>query len=415
MATTRDGAAWTVLVERLANEPLAALAAEVEISVSELERRLTLADPGGSALRAPWWPEAVRRVMGGASLRATARCFGTNPRRLRRGLARAGLRVGGVDVRASGVPALEAYAAVLGTVPDGEVAAQAGVPQEAVQGQRRRLGVAPFFPERAVPAETPPEPRPRPTGEPVAKPRPRAREGRRPARAEASAPQVIRRASPARMGRAGAGTLAPDAVPPKAAVPTLNKGGLPVLAPRSPETASGGERRRRRLVRPDRPDEPEGATGGSRPAASAASARHGAVRVVLAKEPTLEPRAAAPRPQPPAEEPAEARSAPRDGPSRPTAEPRGGRQTAPPGSPSPDAGGAGGAPPHRAEADGIEVAPAESVPARAETAWRVAVDGAVQPFVVFAPDLARAVALVARRLPETALRRVSVWEAGPLL
>ena len=301
MATTRDGAAWTVLVERLANEPLAALAAEVEISVSELERRLTLADPGGSALRAPWWPEAARRVMGGASLRATACCFGTNPRRLRRGLPGRGCGSVVWTFARRGFQPWSPTRPCWGQCP------MVRWPHRRVCRRRRCRGSVVGWASRPS-SPSVPSPTRRCRSRAPARRRPDREAapagagGRRPGRAEASAPQVIRRASPARMGRAGARTPAPapDAVPLKAAVPTLNKGG-PVLAPRSPETASGGERRRRRLVRPDRPDEPEGATGGSRPAASAASARHGAVRVVLAKEPTLELRAAAPRPQPLAE------------------------------------------------------------------------------------------------------------------
>jgi hypothetical protein len=63
---------------------------------------------------------------------------------LRRALAREGLRAGGRELRGRGDPALAPWRARLGTVPDAEIAREAHVAIEAVQGERRRLGVPPF-------------------------------------------------------------------------------------------------------------------------------------------------------------------------------------------------------------------------------------------------------------------------------
>ncbi len=137
----RDQAWWPEFCNRLRTEPMEQLARAYGQSYQALSVALNLADDGGPATEAAWWPEAVRRYQGGASLREISRLFGVNLRRLRRALARAGLRVSGEDLDDEGVPALVAMRDQLGKLPDGVIAERAGVPVEAVQGERRRLNV----------------------------------------------------------------------------------------------------------------------------------------------------------------------------------------------------------------------------------------------------------------------------------
>lgn len=94
----------------------------------------------------PSWPRALARLLAGESIRSIAATLGTNPRRLRRAFARAGVRVAGANVDRAGVPALSSFRARLGHEPDGRIAKEAGVTPQAVQGERRRLGIAPFKP-----------------------------------------------------------------------------------------------------------------------------------------------------------------------------------------------------------------------------------------------------------------------------
>jgi len=134
---------WRDFVSDLERRPLAALAARYRVSEAAALHALVASDPGGPAQEAPWWPEFLR-ARPNASLRALARQFGCEPRRLRRALAREGLRAGGRELGGRGDLALSAWRARLGTAPDAEIAREAGVAIEAVQGERRRLGVAPF-------------------------------------------------------------------------------------------------------------------------------------------------------------------------------------------------------------------------------------------------------------------------------
>ncbi len=94
----------------------------------------------------PAWPRALARLLAGESIRSIAATLGTNPRRLRRAFARAGVRVAGANVDRAGVPALSSFRARLGREPDGQIAKEAGVTPQAVQGERRRLGIGPFKP-----------------------------------------------------------------------------------------------------------------------------------------------------------------------------------------------------------------------------------------------------------------------------
>lgn len=139
-------------VARLQEESLARVCKEFR--VGEEEARADLSKWRGAADLAPWWPEALRRLGAGESIRAVARAFGTEPRRVRRGLARTGLRVGGSAPGPDGVAVLLPLRDRLGQVADGVLAREAGVIPEAVQGERRRLGVAAFHQTRATPRLT---------------------------------------------------------------------------------------------------------------------------------------------------------------------------------------------------------------------------------------------------------------------
>ncbi len=214
MASVRQGSWWEIFVRRLARESVTTLAPEFDSSIAELEKALSLADAGGSALDAPWWPEAVRRIQAGVSLRDTARSFGTNPRRLRRALARAGIRVGGANLGASGLPALAAFRDRLGQEPDTAIAAQAGVSTLAVQGERRRLGLSAFRPKGRV-RQSPPPPALPPQREAPAPARPLRPRGRFSGSDVAPADlQIIRRPGSARGGRSLPTAQAPAADAP---------------------------------------------------------------------------------------------------------------------------------------------------------------------------------------------------------
>lgn len=148
MHPLREHAWWPDFVCALVETPLDQLALEHGHDRHELEQALADAGAGLAATDTPWWPEAVRRIQSGAPLRHTARSFGTNPRRLRRGLARCGVRAGGVNLDGDGVAELQPLRERLGQEPDHHLAAEAGVTVEAVQGERRRLDIDPFRPRR---------------------------------------------------------------------------------------------------------------------------------------------------------------------------------------------------------------------------------------------------------------------------
>jgi len=138
---------WPELMGRVADESLADLADEYGVELASVEAGLAAELAEGPVTESVWWPEACRRIEAGGSLRQVARSFGTNPRRVRRGLARSGLRAGGRDLR-EGVPELRAHVNRLGKVPDVVIARDAGVSVEAVKGERRRLKIEAYRPAR---------------------------------------------------------------------------------------------------------------------------------------------------------------------------------------------------------------------------------------------------------------------------
>jgi hypothetical protein len=144
------------LREALERAPLDDVAAARGVAPEALRAMLVEAGRDVAAQDAPWWPEA-RRLLATSSLRAVARAFDTEPRRIRRALARLGLRVAGEALDGRGVAVLAR--APLGRVADDRLARDAGVIPEAVAGERRRRGIAPYRPGRRA--------RPRPGSGPI--------------------------------------------------------------------------------------------------------------------------------------------------------------------------------------------------------------------------------------------------------
>ena len=128
----RESVRFAEMVHRLGSEPASELAAELGLAITEIEDALAECDEGGAISETPGWLEIVRRIEGGMSLRDTARRFQTSPRRIRRGLARAAIRVGGESVGEDGVAALAAVVERLGQESDAVLARECGVTVEAV-------------------------------------------------------------------------------------------------------------------------------------------------------------------------------------------------------------------------------------------------------------------------------------------
>jgi hypothetical protein len=143
MSSPAEQEFWPELLERLVEESVAALAEAYALEAAELDAALAATTGDRPVQQEAWWPEVLREHEQG-SLRQLARRFGTNPRRLRRGLARAAVRVAGSVIKDEGVTLLETFRERLGQEPDRSLAAEAGVTVEAIKGERRRLGIAPY-------------------------------------------------------------------------------------------------------------------------------------------------------------------------------------------------------------------------------------------------------------------------------
>ena len=150
MSMIREATWWRDCVDALRSEPLASLSVRFSVEEVALCEALALESAGLPADKAVWWPEALR-MRAASSLRAIARTFHTDPRRLRRALARTGLRVGGREITEhAGVPQLSGLRDVLGREPDRAVAKMGGVIPEAVQGERVRLNIPAYVQRRRV-------------------------------------------------------------------------------------------------------------------------------------------------------------------------------------------------------------------------------------------------------------------------
>ena len=470
--TVRDAAWWPSFLERLRDEPLEELAAEHGADPAALEAALAEASQGQSVTDSAWWPEAVRRIEAGGSLRAVARSFQTNPRRIRRGMARAGIRVGGSDVT-EGNPELAGIRARLGKEPDGDLAEAAGVSLEAIKGERRRLGIEAYRPP-------PRDPSPREPSDPLeralleeeaggkgpGRPKVEARP-RRPRVVEV--PQIIRRPRSSSASRRLPTIKAPvplaDAAEPAPEADKEDRGGRRRIVRDSAASASLESRRkarrgRTRIVRRDEGGPGEDVDEPEQPAPSPRRRRsspHGRVRVVdpgavsrdslteLVNEligegegpaPVLptEPSAPAAPSEVEVEVEVEAEGEESTVPHRPS---RG--DDAPPRNnvlAFPDRGRASRSPAARvAPREAAQTAPARLEPApltppvpeaeaEAETepaaagpdfGWEVRVAGHPKTWFVVAPDVGTAAALAGRALPPELLGRASISRIGPVL
>lgn len=348
-------------------------------------------------------------------------------------MARAGVRVGGRNlVPGLGVAELVEYRDRLGREPDEAIARAAGVSVEAVQGERRRLGIEPFEkplkPARRASARQPRMDRDPGAGrgwaewrlETARKPAPRAWRRR-----DAEIPVVVRRRSSPRLERdERADTAVPEVASAPQQAPLPPPADLGFDEPDRPEYEAlldvpvRRERSGRRvLVRPDedRSDFAESEAADEKPAEPhrrRRGSRHSPVRLIEPSEVAVVGPEAAAKPEPPESDrvesvqpaPAEPRAAVRS-PATPVAR----------------------------ESESVEPAPAEPAPgvpevvlddpswagrpeARGETyAWTVEIDGRLQPFVVVAPDVRTASVMLVDRLDADRTARATLLRLGPVL
>jgi hypothetical protein len=388
---------WPSFVHGLKVRPLSAWSAQLGVSEAELIAALIDADPGGPAQEAPWWPEALR-LRADTPLRALARRFDTEPRRLRRALAREGLRAGGRELDRRGDPALAAFRGRLGKEPDAVLARAAGVAIEAVQGERRRLGIAPTTLRSVAPVAPPLV---APTAVPTAAslrltpdeeawirgPEPMRRARVRP---DADQLEVVRRPrSGAEMARPGSDTPRPGPLGP----PFRAAASQPPPVP--PPTSFGSEGTHAHRVSRDFFRERDSGEL-DRLLQLAPRPRDGRQRIVSAESLTVGP----------SRRPLDASGAGRVpasvtglGPRHRVFEPK----AEAPGPPTPVA------PPSVAPAPVFFAPPAPVVPApRASFVWHVRVPGDDAPMIVEAPDVGDAARIAAARLPPQAWANVAI-------
>ncbi len=150
MTNVREAAWWNDCVAALRFDALCALALRYGVDEAVLALALAAESANQPAELSVWWPEA-ERMRATSSLRAIARLFHTEPRRIRRALARLNLRVGGREVtEEGGVAQLSGLRDMLGREPDRVVARMGGVIPEAVQGERKRLAIPAYVQRRRV-------------------------------------------------------------------------------------------------------------------------------------------------------------------------------------------------------------------------------------------------------------------------
>lgn len=131
------------IADALRHEPLVDVAAHLGLDPAALRDALVAEGRDRGAQDAVWWPEALRRLETG-TIRSVAKYFLCEPRRIRRALAREGLRVAGVPVTDRRVPQLQH--APLGDYPDADIARRNRVIPQAVAGERRRRNIRAYQP-----------------------------------------------------------------------------------------------------------------------------------------------------------------------------------------------------------------------------------------------------------------------------
>ncbi len=372
-------AAWDEILRRLVSERLSAIAATVGLEEFELTAYLVVEGAGRPAEATPWWPEAMAMRAEGQSLREIARRFQTEPRRLRRALARLALRVGGHDLaEGEGSSKVGVVRDRLGAEPDAVLAKASGVIVEAVKGERRRLQRAPYFQR----------PRVRLTADDEAWIRGPKKLRRERPRTEPDVLQVVRRpqARLEEVRRPTSGSFAPSAPAPRVAPPV-----------RPAESSNRSFFRDDRWAEIERLTEPTVRRDGNRRLVRAPDAARPAAHAADDRLP------ATPNPE-------AARGSALGGlPSLPAAGTR--RLVTPPrpvGSPVAPAAMVSST---RSGQAALAVAvPSEEV-VSADVAWRVEVPGWEQTVTVFAADIAGAVRSASAQVPSHLLARSSIWRA----
>lgn len=199
-----------------------------------------------AAQEEPWW-EDFTQSYGKESLRALAKRFGTNPRRLRRAAQRCGLT--------NEPPELLAAAERLGTCPDDSLAADIGVTPELIKGARLRRKIEAFNPK------TLPKPRVRKPKK-AKPPRPERPVRERYNRNEPVAPTVVVKRTRSRVDPERSASRVDEGAQKLAnTLGRIRSEEAPT--PRAPE--EGETSRRRRVVSPERSEEMRGLKPSSLP------------------------------------------------------------------------------------------------------------------------------------------------------
>ena len=91
----KDNDWWLPFVSRLQEESLESLCLEFGLIEEAVIPELIEESGTRPIIESAWWPEALRLIAAGRNPKAVARRFGTHTRRLRKGLARSGVRASG--------------------------------------------------------------------------------------------------------------------------------------------------------------------------------------------------------------------------------------------------------------------------------------------------------------------------------
>ena len=443
MSSPTEQEYWPELLERLTEEPVSTLAEHYGLKAADIDVALAGTSGDRPVQQEAWWPEVLRGHELG-SLRQLARRFGTNPRRLRRGLARCAVRVGGETLSEDGVADLAVFRERLGQEPDGSLATEAGVTVEAIKGERRRLGIEPYRmkPDVEEWGSKPPSKR--------EKPKPRRRWQ------DAPEPVIIRRAGSGRDGEPEIGNA--PAGPEVVVAPVVERKDRPQLAgfrsvglgaeqsaAVAPAETANDPRKRRRLVRPAASEEEQAKPSGV-PTGFGRLPRLGGpppVRMIEPDQAAIEaldptppplvrvrktarkaeetPPSLPAVPESPPEPKATAKPAPKAMPTpKPTPKPKAKVVAKPPGKPEP-AEISPSLPLEPTPAASPQPAPPVASPVDDETsargafAWQVQLPGKTEPMLVLADDMDAALALASSHLGGEPLEGAKAWRLAEVL